>query len=71
MDTVTESRMAIAMAKNGGMGVIHRNFNIGKQCDEIKSKENSFKCWSSNRYFQNRIRQGKTINRLRCRYDSY
>ena len=36
MDTVTESRMAIAMAKNGGMGVIHRNFNIKKQCDEIK-----------------------------------
>ena len=36
MDTVTESRMAIAMAKNGGMGVIHRNLNIKKQCDEIK-----------------------------------
>ena len=36
MDTVTESRMAIAIAKAGGIGVIHRNLNIKKQLSEIK-----------------------------------
>ena len=36
MDTVTESKMAIAIAKAGGIGVIHRNLDIKKQIDEIK-----------------------------------
>ena len=36
MDTVTESRMAIAIAKEGGLGVIHRNLDIKKQIKEIK-----------------------------------
>ena len=36
MDTVTESKMAISIARAGGIGVIHRNLDINKQVEEIK-----------------------------------
>ena len=44
MDTVTEHRMATAIAKEGGMGIIHRNLNIKDQSKEVKivKKQNLF-----------------------------
>ena len=44
MDTVTESKMAIAISKSGGIGVVHRNLSIEKQVIEVqKAKKQGYK----------------------------
>ncbi len=41
MDTVTEDKMSIALASLGGLGFIHKNMSIAKQCEMIKTVKNA------------------------------
>ena len=41
MDTVTEARLAIALAREGGIGIVHRNLSIDEQVDEVDKVKRS------------------------------
>ena len=41
MDTVTEARLAIAIAREGGIGIVHKNMSIAQQAAEIKKVKRS------------------------------
>jgi IMP dehydrogenase len=56
MDTVTESRLAIAMAQAGGMGILHRNFTVEEQADQVREVK--------------RYESGMVINPLTVRPDT-
>lgn len=68
MDTVTESRMAIAMAREGGIGIIHKNMTIDKQAEEVDKVKRSENGVIHDPFYLSPEHYVKDADALMCRY---
>ena len=70
MDTVTESKMAIAIAREGGIGIIHKNMSIDAQKEEVDKVKRSENGVIVNPFFlhaDNTVEEADQIGRASCR----
>ena len=68
MDTVTESKMAIAMAREGGIGIIHKNLGLARQLDEVDKVKRSENGVIVNPFFLSKDHTVNDANALMARY---
>ena len=68
MDTVTETRMAIAIAREGGMGIIHKNMEIAQQADAVDRVKRSENGVIVNPFFLTPEHYVYDANRLMAKY---
>lgn len=68
MDTVTEARMAIAMAREGGIGILHKNLTIEEQADMVDRVKRSENGVITNPFFLSPDNTVDEANALMCKY---
>lgn len=68
MDTVTEAKMAIAIAREGGLGIIHKNMSIEAQADEVNRVKRSESGVITNPFFLTREHQVNDAEKLMAKY---
>ena len=68
MDTVTEHRMAIAMARQGGIGIIHKNMSIKEQAEEVDKVKRSESGVITDPFYLSPDHTLKDANELMARY---